>query len=253
MMSSKFVAAIHVQYSALVGSAFKDAVLTHISHVQRLETIHLCDMARQRSDAPSWVPSFGDIDGASLAGCFEQFSSGFSRTHVSHVPSGALRVYGVMIAEVQSVDEIGWEQKGDSVLIDLSKHPAGLFTAKYVSGGSLLEAYLSMLLVGRLRDRYPLFQSDPTIQDWAHTYTSVIPKPQETLSKTEITTDPTGETAHSTKLPLDRFLTQACVWQTGRGLIQTDTGHIGLGPLVAQPGQFILQQRSWPFIVLIGD
>lgn len=260
MMSSKFVAAIHVQYSALVGDVFKDAVLTHIGHVQCLETIHLCDITRQRSDVPSWVPSFGNTGRASLTRRFEHYSSGFSRAHVLYTPPGALRVYGVMIAEVQSVDEIGWVEKDDCVLIDLSKQPDGLFTTKYVSGGSLLDAYLSTLLVGRLRDRYPSLSQCPPIRDWANTYTSAMPQPERTLSKrrqryifSKITRALTVEKARNMKLPLNIFSSDAALFQIGRGLIRLETGHIGLGPLSARPGQFRPQQRSWSLLVMAFD
>jgi hypothetical protein len=222
MAPPKFAHKIRPEYSQSVSAVYKDVALAHLQQVQRLETIQYCNPATRLIDGPSWVPDMSG-PGPSVVVSYYQYASGFSRAHAVYRCPDILEVVGLQCAKVVKVSEPGprGPNHGDAMRSIQSWEPEDLLTASYVTGETLLDAYISTLCAGDIKNRWP-DNVYPTLQAWRTTFLSKLLK---SLGK-----------VHPDSL-YDRDVNTALDYARGRTFITTEEGYIGLGPSSVLPGE----------------
>jgi hypothetical protein len=210
---------IRPRYDLPVGEVYKQAFLAQLKLVGRLETFHTCNSVTRKIDGPSWVPDWSTPRiNRVLADSF--FASGHSRAHVTYRPPGILEMTGVSCAVVKAVSKPAPLNAQEFPNIVRQWVPDNL-QARYILGGSLLDAYASTLLVNHFKERYPLDQW-PSFVEWKQFILNRM-----TPSAAEGATD----------FSSDRSMYSAVGFIKDRSLIKFEEGYIGLGPAAAQPGR----------------
>jgi len=187
----------------------------------RLEPMRYCEAGTRRiGGCPSWVPDWSSVvDQRFLAG---QVSCGVSRAHTKYISPDKLRVTGVLCGTVASMGALA-PLKGSDDIANIIREwePGSLRTEDYAHGGTLFDAFATLICRNNLASRLPDYEY-PTLESWKQTYVKYISD----------TPDATGLDQLG-RADIFRCLT-ACA---ERRLMVTDQGYLGLGPPEAQPGK----------------
>lgn len=152
------------QYTMSAPQVYHFALLTHISYTDRLEFLRFCRLNPNRTtgDFPSWVFNSSDI---LLRFPICQFASGYSRAAARYIAPNELEVHGVRAATITSLSEPILDTYRECVCAISSWEPPNLRDGKYVTGGTLLDAFAITICGFVLRDRAPEVHV-PCLSSW---------------------------------------------------------------------------------------
>lgn len=221
-----FTALIKPDYTGRVSAAtvYQEAFLAHMRLDNRATLLQDCELTQGGvTNLPSWVPNWSIQRDTHPLSAFVS-ASGISRAAFDHIPEhNALRVLGRRFAVIESVSAPAPRDPSDVLKSFQNWEPPGLLKDRYVTGGSLLDAYLVTLRVGYLHERWPNISAD-TLADWRRRY----------LGKFHSLKDATKD---------EQVLLGEVYWATtltrGRCFVTTKEGFIGLAPGSATPGKCI--------------
>ncbi len=239
-----FRQAIRPDYSQDVVAVYAGAVRAFAEIEASLSLLQQCQVDQHspgRPGAParpSWIPAFSQPQNNYLCESY-MFASGDSRPVFRfHDDGRTMECMGTRVATVRTVSErLCATVDAHSVFATVRAWaPPELLTAPYVSGGSLLDAFLLLLRFGFVGDRWQWLDV-VSLEQWRayfmeHIYRAehqpATPIPQETGAGA----DEHGMTA---------------VLMKNRVFVTTDAGHIGVAPRGTKPGMASRQATSRGF------
>lgn len=224
MVPPGFAAATRPDYKQPVSKTYMDAFIANTTLLERWDVFG-CDVFARSPEldkAPSWVPDLQTRQRRAFSG-LTQFAAGNSRLDYQFVDSDKFRVRGIRCATVKARSHCGSSRDAAALHIISLWEPDDLYTASYVTGTSLLEAFAVTILQNEFRDRNPMDEGYPTLEDWMRT------------CKKHLFND--AEEEHdqfNTSFYLDNMAVSRC---TGRVYMETEEGYIGLGPTGSRVGK----------------
>lgn len=228
MVPPAFVAATCPDYTQPVPKTYADAFIADTKLLERWE-IFGCDVVDRTSDfdnVPSWVPDLKSNKRHTYYSGLLQFTAGNSRLDCQFLDSSKFRVRGLRCATVKKVG-IYAILHPQAILFSIRLwEPDNLYTATYVTGEPLIDAFAKTLLQNDLRERNPTDKGWPTLAEWRayckrHIFSGSA-EPLEILNSSHY---------------LDDMVSGRC----GRRVyMETEEGYIGLGPRGCKSGE-----RNW--------
>jgi hypothetical protein len=160
-------AGIHPQYSSSLSQVYKDAFLAACTSNQRLEFLSLATRQRTLHDLPSWVPDFSAAHKITLSTDYDNRASGTSRSVFWTEDGSILNVYGVEADTIASTSAALLDKEDMAHAVPLR----GLTGEPYPTGEDAETAYLRLLRLDWLRERFPQTLVFPTMAEWKEEYT----------------------------------------------------------------------------------
>lgn len=202
---------------------YKTVFLEHVYSSGRLELLELCSISSLVSDVPSWMPNWTAPHRSPFNGSFieAQLPASLSRCEISLHDLDVLEVMGVRCATIDQIGESSLSNLSDAfnflAKIGLDTLEAG----SYLTGESLLHAYLKTLVMGNTQERWPTM-SDLSVDEFKHNI----------LQRAATDWDSGNPQAD---LQNGRYA-RTLVYSSGRRLISTKEGYFGFGTSFTQPG-----------------
>ena len=210
-----FADSIQPQYRLSVNKIYQSAFLAHVDRVQRLELLADCWLAKRRKCGASWTPNWAKPLPFQILG--NGYAAGLSAAQTRNFNADILEVSGKQCGVVRTVGEVASGTSSEILRTIRDWEPEDILSSSYKTGGTLFDAFLSLLCAGSVKERFPDNHRYPSLEDVR----------QEYLAKVSGTSS--LETAQDlTCLRLDHC--------AHRAFITTHDGYIGLVPAGARPG-----------------
>ncbi|KAH6984253.1 heterokaryon incompatibility protein-domain-containing protein [Ilyonectria sp. MPI-CAGE-AT-0026] len=227
LVSPEFRQRIKIQYNSSIGVVYTNFTAAHIEHTRRLELLGW------QVDCPSWVPDFSIAPTLNQLGF--QFASLHSACHAWLQAPDKLAIVGVKVTTIHSAKKmpqlqgLGGESAYQDVLTEIRKaEPAGLNEATYLTGETFREAYARTLIANFVRSRLPGYDIFEDIDQW-----QLQPSKNALFGEYEI-----GEALDVASLSWSERT--ALNKSSGRALVESEEGYIGLCPAETQKGDIIV-------------
>lgn len=140
-------------------------MLAYVNVRQRLHILRECHIeARTELDSPSWVPNWASDDSSlNFILNSSRAPAGISGARTRYIAPDILEVTGVQCGTVCSVGGVA-SGEANTLLTSIRQwEPDGLLTSQYVTGGSLLDAFLDVVFAGCIREAYPGYSHYPSL------------------------------------------------------------------------------------------
>ncbi|KAJ4305640.1 hypothetical protein N0V90_001171 [Kalmusia sp. IMI 367209] len=187
-------ARITPNYSASVEDAYKDVFLSYSTYSHRADMLCACDLGFRKIDGPSWIPDWTAIPESSVR-ISSLMSHDVSAACMEYVPPDVLRIIGVHCAVVHDVGAAASSEPANVIEAMRQWEPENLQTSSYVTGESMLDAFVSIIRGNCIKERFPDY-GFPTMQSWKETYLSKISRSQgsgdleDTMKDSPVDTQP---------------------------------------------------------------
>ena len=229
-------------YARPAGDVFGDVATRLATECRDISFLASCELeSSSLACLPTWVPDWSTR--MKCAWPIEPIWSACSwiSAHAECVNTGVLRVAGVQMATIERTQDMVltpaktingyWFDR--AVVVDTIKTflppSREALDAKYVGGGTLLEAYCLALHRGRTSENFETPNGGAL---------SMVKAKNALLSISEMTRAPArGELQDDD--PLEMFLATANEEMYGRCFVSTTEGYIGLTPATAKPGDIV--------------
>lgn len=232
------VSRIHPDYARPLEDVYKEFIVANMSHFRRLELILYCTARHRELHWPSWAFRFqggrNEQQDPTRLTLRKQFAACFSACEAEYLPPSLLKATDVQVgviskvaATIQPSSVVGSEAHMAACLDGARKwEPDDLYTASYVTGESLLDAYAATLIEGDFRDKSPDLTELPTVAEWTA---------QDSINALF------GPMAHTGAMYLPVMTSwerQALESVCGRCFFRCENGYIGLGADGCNEGMF---------------
>lgn len=154
ILPKEFRSKVVPRYTLSTPQVYQDVLLAHIDYTDRLEFLRFCRLHPNQTtaDSPSWVFNSSDI---LLRFPISQFASGYSRAAARHIAPNILEVLGVRAATITNLSEPTPDTYKGCVSAIPDWEPPNLRDGKYITGGTLLDAFAITVCGFVIRDRAP--------------------------------------------------------------------------------------------------
>jgi hypothetical protein len=242
LLPASFTSQIEPRYDLPVGHAYKEVMLAHIEHTQRLDLFEACSLAqREQPETPSWVPDFSALPvvGREVG---MQFAAGYSRCWAERrwqeqLQQDVLEVAGVQCARITHVRKpIPVSDNLLETLVDVrALEPDYLDTAPlYVTGEPFRVAYAKTVAGNHVKERFPTLKF-PDLESWLKQ-----DSPNALFGERGQRGLPSpGAGRSQANVPITFSEERALRLLQGRRYFVTDRGHIGLGPAGCEVGEWL--------------
>ncbi|OQV06672.1 hypothetical protein CLAIMM_11213 [Cladophialophora immunda] len=239
LLPALFSSRIEPRYDLPVAHAYKEVMLVHIEHVQRLDLFEACSLARrEQSGTPSWVPDFSAPPAVGRE-VGMQLAAGYSRCWAEcrweeQLQQDLLKVAGVQCARITHVMKpIPVSDNLLETLADVrALEPDDLDTAPlYVTGEPFRVAYAKTVAGNHVQERFPTLKF-PDLETWL-----TQDSPNALFGKRGKTGLPASN--NHAKVSIAFSEERALRLFQGRRYFVTDRGYIGLGPAGCEVGDII--------------
>ncbi|KAG7287193.1 hypothetical protein NEMBOFW57_006698 [Staphylotrichum longicolle] len=221
-------------YARPAGDVFGEVATRLATECRDISFLASCELeSSSLACLPTWVPDWSAP--MKCASPIEPIWSACSwiSAHAECVNTGVLRVAGIHMATIEIMrpaDSLNGSWLDRDLVVDTVKTllppSREALDAKYVGGGTLLEAYCLALHRGRTSENFDTPNGGAL---------SMAEAKNALLSIFEMTRAPArGELEHDD--PLEMFLATANGEMDGRCFVSTTEGYIGLAPAAARPG-----------------
>ncbi|KAF2491615.1 HET-domain-containing protein [Lophium mytilinum] len=223
LTSSALASRIEPQYSLPVTTVYKEAFLIYLDHFHRLDLLRYCSLENMLAGSASWIPNWSAPAGKRLG--YSSVSSGASRASARYLAPNVLEVDGVHCATVSVVTEPpAW--KVEDALRDFQAWALDSLyqTTPYITGESREDAFVLALGGNLVKERCPA-------------YSFALP----TQKLKDLVFENISNRANNCHIdPASvRALKHAIGIVWGGRFLTTREGYIGLGPMAAQPGDYV--------------
>ncbi|KAK0713154.1 heterokaryon incompatibility protein-domain-containing protein [Lasiosphaeria miniovina] len=228
----RLAAGIEPDYTKTAAQVYQDVVVKYARAFGSLDFLPHCELDTTRQ-APTWVPDWSKPRKGYLR------KEGNATNNVlaheaKYVGKGILRVCAIragVVAKSKVIEGMSLSSEPTDVIAALKRYaPPDVLNAPYVGGGTLLHAYsrvMSMDTAGGdvLEDKMP---ANLTRESCTRTLKRLLQDEEPSIDVAQGSVDIT-------------FLRAVRYWTAGasRSLVTTKTGHIGLAPAAAMPGDEI--------------
>ncbi|EXM16651.1 hypothetical protein V3481_018391 [Fusarium oxysporum f. sp. vasinfectum] len=237
LAASSLLPHIHPEYALPVAEVYRNLFLGLQDQLKRLH-FEFCSLRTSRPrQLPSWVPDLSSNLGELLSRA-AGLVSGMSRAEATYHAPNVLEVCGIQIATVQSNKGTCPADTTKRLTALQTWKPDNLMTGIYPTGESNLDAFITTLVQGKLRDRFP------TIVTWS-SLQELKSKLKELLASS---TDPSDE--HTNNIDASsyahelRFLSE-------QAFITCKTGYFGVSHKDTQPGDIICAFLGCKVLVIL--
>jgi len=208
---------IRPNYLLSAEEVYKKAFLEHIDIVNRLELFGSCNSQNKQMNIPSWVPDLSSQVTIWPMWRMGYSASGLSSSSVHYESPDILDVLGIRCSTVDVVSHTLIQTEAD-VFASLPSFET-LAGKTYVTGQSLLDAYVWTITMGGLKERFATTAYLATLQQFKGIFY-----------------EEEKETDHMDEMTRSRFpmLSQLM----GHRLFTTQEGYIGLGRESTMPGVY---------------
>ncbi|KAM0795427.1 heterokaryon incompatibility protein-domain-containing protein [Usnea florida] len=216
---------IEPNYTQTTAVIYKDFALKYIEYRQRLDILAECDIPIGLAvGLPTWVPNW-DIAPIALPLHRNNSAGGPSQAKVEHKEDGILSVMGLISATVMNAEEIIFDSTL-SLIDEIRRHaPSNQENSEYVSGESLLDAFVSTLCANAfVHTSSPPVNKHPRFEESRGFVQNVLQN-----------TKPPPSAFANAAVYLG-YIHGAC---RNRSFITTKEGYIGLAPSETKPGDQI--------------
>jgi hypothetical protein len=170
ILSDTISSQIEPDYRSSVAEVYKYAMLVDINFKNRIRMLQSCDIQLRIPEAPSWVPNWAGLDGRqelpTYFGGIGRIVIGTSgSTSVKYIKPNILEVIGRQCAQVLNISAptSGIVEGQISAFHELA--PAYLEDNEYIAGGSLLDAFITIVSLGRVKESFPHSTLYPSMAD----------------------------------------------------------------------------------------
>ncbi|KAK8061147.1 hypothetical protein PG997_015368 [Apiospora hydei] len=218
----EFTRSIKPDYKAEDRQVFMDAALACMNYDNRLTLLQDCEFPSppdERGQRPSWVPDWSVPRVTRPLSAFV-LSSGISRSCSTFIAPDMLQVKGRRLAVLGKVGPPTPTDPWEILCHIQDMEPRNLTTESYITGGSLLDAFLMILRLGYVDDRWPGHHL-PTMAAWKKYFLDRLYSVNGVPSKSEVENS-------------DGYFVTSIL--KGRSFVTTAQGYIGLAPAGARQG-----------------
>ncbi|EXL41949.1 hypothetical protein FOCG_15311 [Fusarium oxysporum f. sp. radicis-lycopersici 26381] len=237
LAASSLLPHIHPEYALPVAEVYRNLFLGLQDQLKRLH-FEFCSLRTSRpKQLPSWVPDLSGNLGELLSRA-AGLVSGMSRAEATYHAPNVLEVCGIQITTVQSNKGTCPADTAKRLTALQTWKPDNLMTGTYPTGESNLDAFITTLVQGKLRDRFP------TIVTWS-SLQELNSKLKELLASS---TDPSD--GHTNNIDASsyahelRFLSE-------QAFITCKTGYFGVSHKDTQPGDIICAFLGCKVLVIL--
>ena len=223
---------ILIDYRLPVADVYMNAVLANLEYSKRLDMLVYCRIDDRLDGAPSWVPNWTTPCSGSRLGYGRITTSAHVPAEAQYLAPGILEVTGLKSGTVLSTSTA--ISSGDALHIlhgIRQAEPPNLANGKYITGCSVLEAFLEVLWQGHTRDRYTERSIFPALDKMKEAYTSAC----------------SGSDAHMLKLINSIYIANLI----GMVIITTHDGYLGLAPAGVNPDDIICMMLGNKYPMLL--
>jgi hypothetical protein len=232
----EFAKKVRVDYKVKVEDLYRDVVLITLQAVGTLDFLTYCTLESALAGAPTWVPNWSKKPEPQRFTASGWLASGFSSAHAKYIAPNQLAVLGVQCDVVRTASEpLRGDQREVQTLIKAAQPPNMLQTSEiYLTGGSLFDAFVGLISVGRHTDQFTTVQKYEPLDRWKGVtrqwLLNDLPETEDSMSN---------------------LMEGTMNLYTGRTILTSDRGYLGLGPTRAQPGDRIcvILGASYPMIL----
>lgn len=223
-------------YSRPIEEIFTNAVLAEIKGMQDLEILKLCGFSDEAStiQLPSWVPNFSDPLKFRPWTVLSEAAAQSQPEWSSDKNEGTLTLRGRFIDTISHVSV--------PMPLDVTFHgtrevcrqwePPSAYTAEYITGGSLIEAFVSAVAAGHVRKMF--FKGENLrVEDLMSEY-------KRSMMRDKDNDEASSEFARG----MQSFL-------VGRALFRTGKGYIGICPESTRAGDHVCVALGCPLPMII--
>lgn len=169
---------IEPQYSMPHADIYKDAMVASIEGSRHLALIQYSGMGHRCGNAPTWVPNFTTPANCSLLR-YQRHSSkhepaGATISYAQYIAPDVLEVLGTRHGRVSFVSKPSHGSINDALPIIRCWEPEGLERRDYAGGGTLLDAFLDMLVQGQVRDKINRYWYAPCLSEIRTQYQAIM-------------------------------------------------------------------------------
>ena len=219
---------IEPDYTQTTAVIYKEFALKYIEHHQLLDILANCDIPINLAvGLPTWVPNW-DVAPIALPLHRSDSAGGPSKAKVRHKEDGILSVMGLISATVINAEEIIFDGF-PSLTDEIRRHaPSSLENSEYVSGESLLDAFVSTLCANAfVHTSSPPVDKHPQFEESRRFVQNVLQNRRDWIPPLSAIADAAMYLAYADGL---------C---RNRSFITTKEGYIGLAPSETKPGDQI--------------
>ncbi|CAO2657454.1 Nn.00g035800.m01.CDS01 [Neocucurbitaria sp. VM-36] len=217
---------IEVNYKKPAGKVYQDYVQHFVTQFKSLRLLAFCEIQNHSGDMPTWVPDW------SHPPCTEapralQYASGYMQSEITSISEEALKVTGLHVATIEEKASITLGSNAAEDVIDFIRKcaPPGILGKSHPGDTTLLEAYCSTLCWDTFSERIaPNRVAFPCFTSSLEALTRVLRDSSETLTSAEVPS---------------KYLELVAETCTGRALITTKEGYIGLAPMATEAGDYV--------------
>lgn len=234
LFSTAFRQRINPQYSASIAEVYTNMCVAHIEHTKRLELLRYCGLDLQRIQCPSWVQ---DLSGEHpmRRHLNNQLASLNSACHAHFQAPDKLAVLGVTVTSLRYIrpenrmpglNSSSTKTSYEEILSAVRKaEPANLNEEAYMTGETFREAYSRTLVANQLRSRIPEDYSLVDADTWRHQ------RSKNALfgNHAVVGTSDAATLSYTERFALEKL--------SGRVLVESEEGHVGLCPGGVQQGK----------------
>lgn len=233
---SSAIKALHIKpnYQSPIAAIYKDLVYKTIAHCGNLEILRCCDLENATEGYESFVPDFSRKRSESRLLESTYYANGGTRQYPLQIDDQTtLRLKGKFVATIDYVSnsikpvagDCADRDKKEEVLRTLHRwEPKDLLTGEYITGGTLLDAYILLAAGGQCPGVY----DSPTRATMAQCRDDFL---AAAWSGGDV------ELLGSPKHP--HYLREVMSDRRGEVFFQTVEGHMGTSPGGVQPGDII--------------
>ena len=220
ILSSTISNHITADYRSSVADVYKYALLTDMNTRRRIQMLQSCDIETRIPGEPSWIPNWAGLAGRQQ---LSTYFGGIGRilldtdgsTPASHIHPNILEIVGRQCAHVLNVSAPTSATVDGQVAALREILPTCCDDDEYITGGSLLDAFITVVSMGRVKEKFPHSVLYPSMAELRQSYQGV-------KSSSHQKPDPKGH--------LDGHL-------DGLKLISTKEGYIGVTLSKTQAGK----------------
>lgn len=217
---------IEPDYTQTTAVIYKDVALKYIEHHQCLDILPYCEFQTTGPvDLRSWVPNW-DVPLIATGLGDRGKAGGPSKAKARHKEDGFLSVMGLISATVISAEEIICHDYM-SLIDEIRRHaPLSLEHSEYVSGESLLDAFVSTLYANTF-----IHTSSPPL-----TICPQFEESREFIQKVLQNRDMIPISSLTVDTDAGKYMACAITLCQKRSFIMTKEGYIGIAPSATKPG-----------------
>lgn len=151
---------IKPDYRSSVAEVYKYAMLTDVNINKRIQMLQSCDIEARIPEGPSWVPNWAGLDGRQqlstyFGGIGRILVDNSGSTLANYVQPNVLEVVGRQWAQVLNVSTPASGTVEGQVRAFSEIAPACLEDNEHIAGGSLLDVLITIVSLGRVKERFP--------------------------------------------------------------------------------------------------